>query len=175
MIVRLLLLVSMAILLAGCGASSTTSATTTTTPSASEPDRLEPIPPFERVQPADSTGYERALVPGMWRLSEVEADDQTILVTVSNGGCLYFSHMTVTDISTTAIALAAWNDRWKPVVANFACTADQRLPQYQIRLPEPLGGRSLEGQCVHGEATIEERLCPDDRFVAPRPRPSPSP
>ncbi len=100
-------------------------------------------------------------------MSEVEADDQTVKVTVANGGCLYFSHMTVEKVTDSMVELAAWNDALEPVKENYACTADLRFGKYRVRLPEPLNGRRLEGQCVPGDATVAERQCPDDFFVSP--------
>ena len=115
----------------------------------------------------DSSGYARSSVRGLWRVSSVGTDDQTIAVTVANGGCLYLTHMTVEINSDSAVELAAWNDQWQPVKDNYGCTADLRYVRARFRLPEPLNGRVLEGQCVPGDSTVAARQCPDDFFVVP--------
>jgi hypothetical protein len=132
----------------------------------SAPQRLEPLDAPDRPAPADPEGYARSTVRGLWRVADVESDDQTIIVVVANGGCLYFSHMTVDAITDSSIDLEAWNDSWHPVKENYGCTSDLRYVRSKIRLPEPLRGRALEGQCTPGDATIAERQCPDDFFLS---------
>lgn len=115
--------------------------------------------------PVDPDGYARSTERGLWRVAAVEPDDQTITVVVANGGCLYFTHMTVEGITDSSIDLAAWNDAWRPVRENYACTLELRYARNKVRLPEPLRGRRLEGQCTPGDATVAERQCPDDFFL----------
>lgn len=175
----LLFWVSLSVLLSGCGessggevvarasGSSGADAPATDVPDDRRPELLKPLQPYEKSQPVDATGYERSRVRALWRLSEVEADDQTIKVSVVTGGCLYFSHMTVEDTTDSALVIAAWNDKWTPLKENYICNASLEHGQYRVRLSEPLDGRKLEGQCTPGGATVAERQCPDGRFVAP--------
>lgn len=132
------------------------------------PQRLDPVDALDRAAPEDSRGYERSMVRGLWRHAATDADDQTITVVVANGGCLYFTHMTVESVSDSSIELAAWNDEWTPVEENYGCTSDLRFVRTKVRLLEPIRGRRLEGQCTPGHATVAERQCPDD-FILNRP------
>lgn len=158
--------------IAGCGACAA-DGDASPPPPASEPAAegqiLEPLPPYEPARPADEDAYERSDSRGLWRLVDVAPDDRTITVTVATGGCLHFSHMSVDGIGESAVTLTAWNVTWSPVKGDFACTMELRYGHYRVRLPEPLRGRTLEGQCVPGTDTVEARQCPDDVFTRPRP------
>jgi hypothetical protein len=179
-----ILSIPVVLVLAGCGSASTgTGRPVSASDEAARPgppdrspegatEELQPLPPHPPTEPVDPTGYERSEVRGLWRLSEVEADDQTIRVTVATGGCLYFGHMTVEGVTDTSIQLVAWNHEWKAVKENSVCTADARYWQYRLRLPMTLDGRRLDGQCVPGDATLDERFCPDDFFVTRQPTPA---
>jgi hypothetical protein len=126
---------------------------------------LDPLEALDRTAPADSSGYARSAARGLWRLAGTDADDQTISVVVANGGCLFFTHMTVENVTDASIELAAWNDEWTSIDEHHGCTADLRYVRSKIRLPEPLQGRKLEGQCTPGHATVAERQCPDDVWL----------
>jgi hypothetical protein len=150
--------------LAACGAGEADEPPATN-PASPSTQRLDPLEPLDRTAPTDSRGYARSTVRGLWRLADTDADDQTISVVIANGGCLYFTHMTVESVSDSGIELAAWNDEWTPVEAHYACTADLRYVRSRVRLPEPIRGRQLQGQCTAGQATVAERQCPDDLFL----------
>lgn len=152
-------LVVLLLTLSACGAGG---AEQPAVPAGSEPRRLEPLEALDRTAPADSDGYARSTARGLWRVAGVAPDDQTITVVVANGGCLYFTHMTVEAITDSTIELAAWNDSWRPVKENYGCTLELRYVRAKVRLPEPLRGRRLDGQCSPGDATVAERQCPDD-------------
>lgn len=124
-------------------------------------NRLDPLPPYERSQPVDPTGYDLSLARGLWRLNDVEDDDQTLTVTVVTGGCLYFSHMTVDSIDDSSVTLTAWNQAWSPK-DGYSCDDALHIGQYRVRLPEPLRGRRLDGQCEPGDDTVEARQCPSN-------------
>ena len=113
-----------------------------------------------------SEGYTRSTEQGLWRLADVDADDRTITIVVANGSCLELSHMTVESVTDEAVELAAWNDSWRPG-PGYGCTMELRYARNRFRLPEPLRGRDLEGQCEPGDGSVAARQCPGDVVLSP--------
>ena len=135
-------------------------------PDASSPERLDPLDPAETPTTVLPEGFTRKTERGLWRLAEVDPDDRTITVVAANGSCLHLSHLTVESVTGDKVELAAWNDSWEPG-PGYGCTMELRYERRRFRLPEPLGGRDIEGQCEPGDGSVAARQCPDDFFLSP--------
>lgn len=169
--VRAKLVFLVAVMLAGCSSSPSSDATRApaSPPPSEHEQRLDPLPPFQQLPPSDLKATP-STSPGLWLLYDVESDDETIEVTVATGGCDTFSHMTVEEINKSSLVLRSWNNTWVPTTADGqsgGCTANLIWGRYRVRLPEPLRGRRLDGQCKSGDDSPEARVCAVGRTTLP--------
>ena len=120
-------------------------------------ERLYALPPY--MKPAVPDGYEARPVKGLWRLEDVESDSRTLVIRAASGGCWKFDFLSVDSLTTESVRLTAWNEQWVPIRENYGCTLELGLATYRVRLPEPVDGRRIEGECRPGDESPAERQC----------------
>ena len=130
---------------------------TAATTSATRPVRLDPLPPYEK--PPVPDGFRAERVSGLWRLERIEADSRTLVIRAASGGCWKFDFMSLDGTSPGSIHLTAWNEAWRPTRENYGCTLELSIGSYRVRLPQPLAGRRIDGECLPGDSSPRERQC----------------
>ncbi|HVM41227.1 MAG TPA: hypothetical protein VM618_10670 [Acidimicrobiia bacterium] len=105
------------------------------------------------VIPGDD-GFATRVHPGSWRLADVDHTGRRLVIQVGFGGCTRFQRAEVEESDETVRIVAVMETTVLPPPdpdgLSVACTSELGVREVEVHLQQPLGRRTLLGECDGG-------------------------